>query len=156
MIQLEKILYPTDFSDVSLHSLVYARALAEQYGAELHCIHVVDEAYQYWISMGPDTVPVGPVVDDVLKTSTEQMKRFVAEHLADVPFSVSSSVVVGRPFMEIIRQARELPADMIVLSTHGRTGLSHILLGSVAEKIVRKAPCPVLSIRHPDYKFTMP
>ena len=61
MIQMDKILYPTDFSELSLHSLLYAKNLAEQYGAKLHCLHVIDEAYQYWMSMGPDSVPVGPV-----------------------------------------------------------------------------------------------
>ena len=156
MIQFSRILYPTDFSDQSLHALEYATGLAETYNAEIHCLHVVDEAYQYWMSMGPDSVPVGPVLDDVVTGSQEQMNRFLAKHLADVSFPVSSSVVLGRPFMEIIGKARELPADVIVLSTHGRTGLSHILLGSVAEKVVRKAPCPVLTIRHPDYKFKMP
>ncbi len=156
MIQFSRILYPTDFSEHSLHALTHATGLAETYNAEVHCLHVVDEAYQYWMSMGPDSVPVGPVLDDVVTGSQEQMNRFLAKHLADVSFPVSSSVVLGRPFMEIIGKARELPADVIVLSTHGRTGLSHILLGSVAEKVVRKAPCPVLTIRHPDYEFKMP
>jgi len=58
--------------------------------------------------------------------------------------------------MEIVRTARNLPADLIVIATHGRSGLSHILLGSVAEKVVRKATCPVITIRHPEYKFEMP
>ncbi len=153
---IEKILYPTDFSELSLHSLLYAKNLAEQYDATLHCLHVIDEAYQYWTSMGPDSVPVGPVLEDVEKACQEQMELFAAEHLADLPFPVKTEVKVGRPFMEIIRTAREIKADMIVISTHGRAGLSHILLGSVTEKVVRKAPCPVLTIRHPSYEFEMP
>jgi nucleotide-binding universal stress UspA family protein len=63
---------------------------------------------------------------------------------------------VGIPFMEIIKAAREKEADLIVIATHGKSGLSHILFGSVAEKVVRKAPCPVLSIRHPEHEFIMP
>ena len=154
--KLSRILHPTDFSELSLHSLHAARGLAEQFGAELTCLHVVDEACEYWMSMGPDSVPVGPVLGDVVASAKKHMEQFVADHLADASFPVTSAVTVGRPFLEIIAKARELPADMIVLSTHGRTGLSHILLGSVAEKVVRKAPCPVLTIRHPDYEFKMP
>jgi nucleotide-binding universal stress UspA family protein len=156
MIQIERILYPTDFSDTSLHALLYAKNFAEQYRAKLHCLYVIDEAYQYWMSMGPDSVPAGPVLPDLEASSREQMDRFVAEHLADVPFEVKSEVKIGRPFMEIVRTARNLPADLIVIATHGRSGLSHILLGSVAEKVVRKATCPVITIRHPEYKFEMP
>ena len=60
------------------------------------------------------------------------------------------------PFVQIVRAAADLKADLIVLGTHGRSGLKHALFGSVAEKVVRKAPCPVLSVRHPDHKFEMP
>jgi len=63
---------------------------------------------------------------------------------------------VGVPFVEIIKAAREKEVDLIVIATHGKSGLSHILFGSVAEKVVRKAPCPVLSIRHPEHEFIMP
>ncbi len=62
----------------------------------------------------------------------------------------------GRPFLELIRYARREQMDLIVMGTHGRAGLSHVLMGSVAEKVVRKSPCPVLTIRHPDQRFQMP
>ena len=65
-------------------------------------------------------------------------------------------IVRGRPFVEIIRYAREKKIDIIVVGTHGHSGLTHILMGSVAEKVVRKSPCPVLTIRHPDHEFEMP
>ena len=70
--------------------------------------------------------------------------------------TISGNVVVGIPFMEIIHAAKELNSDMIIMGTHGRTGLQHVLMGSVAEKVVRRAPCPVLTVKHPDHEFKMP
>jgi nucleotide-binding universal stress UspA family protein len=156
MIKLAKILYPTDFSELSIYALRYAKSFVQAYRAKLHCLHVVDEAYQYWMAMGPDSVPVGPATEDILQSARKEMERFAAEHLADVPGKVITEVIVGRPFIEIIRYARSQGIDLIVLATHGRTGLSHVLLGSVAERVVRKAPCPVLTIRHPQHEFIMP
>jgi len=155
-IEIRRILYPTDFSDLGLHALKYARDFAASHHATLHCLHVVDEAYQYLVSVGPDSVPIGPPTEDLVNAAEKHMDAFVAEHLADTPFPVTSKVIAGRPFMAIIQYARDHAIDMIVIATHGRTGLKHVLLGSVAEKVVRKAPCPVLSIRHPEQKFVMP
>lgn len=155
-IPIRHILCPTDFSDLSLHALGYARSFAERNNATLHCLHVVDDAYQYMVSMGPDSVPIGPPTEDLIGAAEEQMKRFVADHLSSVSLPVVSDVATGRPFVEIIAYARNHEIDMIVIGTHGRSGLKHVLLGSVAEKVVRKAPCPVLSIRHPEQKFVMP
>ena len=70
--------------------------------------------------------------------------------------NVSGIFAAGLPFMEIIKAAKEQKADMIVMGTHGRTGLEHVLMGSVAEKVVRRAPCPVLTVKHPDHEFKMP
>jgi len=155
-IEIRRILYPTDFSDLGQYALRYARSFCQRHNAALHCLHVVDEAYQYMVSVGPDSVPIGPPTEDLVQAAQKQMEGFIAEYLADTPFPVTGSVVAGRPFMEIIRYARDHDVDLIVIATHGRTGLKHVLLGSVAEKVVRKAPCPVLSIRHPEQKFVMP
>ena len=69
---------------------------------------------------------------------------------------VSGAVRIGSAFLEIIQYAKEVQADLIVVGTHGRTGLKHMIIGSVAEKVVRKAPCPVLSVKHPEHAFEMP
>ncbi len=156
MIKLSKLLYPTDFSELSTYALRYAKSFAQAYRAELHCLHVVDEAYQYWVAMGPDGVPMGPATEDVMQSAQKDMDKFAAEHLANADGNVITKVVLGRPFMEIIRYARHTEIDLIVLATHGRTGLSHVLMGSVAERVVRKATCPVLTIRHPEHEFVMP
>ncbi len=154
-IAIRRILWPTDFSELSLYALRYARNVVEVRKAELHCLHVVDEGYQY-LAMGPDAVPIGPPIDDVVTSAEGHLGEYLDAHLGDADFPVLRTVLSGQPFHEIILYARQHAIDLIVLGTHGRTGLKHALLGSVAEKVVRKAPCPVLSIRHPDQEFEMP
>lgn len=156
MINLNRVLFPTDFSDLSVHALKYARGFAETFKAELHVIHVVDEATLYWSAVAPNSVPVGPSIEELTEIAEKEMARFVQANLDDLKAPMASDVLSGRPFMEIIRYARERTIDLIVIGTHGRSGLHHVLLGSVAEKIVRKAPCPVLTIRHPEHEFVMP
>lgn len=155
MISLSRILFPTDFSEFSLHALKYAQSFAETYKAELHVLHVVDEASLYWMAMGPNSLPIGPCTEELLDVARKEMADFVGEHLADAR-NVTSDVVLGRPFTEIIRYARDSKIELIVLCTHGRSGIQHALLGSVTEKVVRKAPCPVLTVRHPEHEFVMP
>jgi nucleotide-binding universal stress UspA family protein len=156
MIKLQRILFPTDFSELSAHALDYARSLAETYKAELHVLHVVDDAYQYWMPMAPGSIPIGPPIEDLIALADNELKKFKATHLANAPFSTFLASASGRPFMEIITYAKEKNIDLIVIGTHGRSGLRHALLGSVTEKVVRKAPCPVLTIRHPEHEFVMP
>jgi len=156
VIELSRVLFPTDFSDVSLHALTYARSFADCFSAELHVIHVVDEAFQYWMAMGPGSLPVGPRPEELVDGSRQSLDAFIREHLADIERPIVSDVLVGRPFMEIIRYAHDHEMNLIVLGTHGRGGITHALMGSVAEKVVRKAPCPVLTIRHPEHEFVMP
>jgi nucleotide-binding universal stress UspA family protein len=141
------VLFPTDFSEFSLTALEYARALTARFGGSIHCLHVVDEAYQYWSSMGPESIPVGPPPEDLVAISAQRMQRFVAEHLADVQPPVQTHVILGRPFVEIARYAAEHSIDCIVMATHGRGALAHMLLGSTTEKVVRNAPCPVMTVR---------
>lgn len=156
MIKFEKVLFPFDFSELSRHALRYACSFVETYEAELHVLHVLDEACQYWMAMGPNSIPVGPPPEELLAASKQEMVKFVQQHLADAAFPVKAEVRIGRPFMEIIRYAREHQIDLIVLGTHGRGAIKHALMGSVAERVVRKAPCPVLTIRHPEHEFVMP
>ncbi|MBX3395020.1 MAG: universal stress protein [Phycisphaerae bacterium] len=156
MISLTRVLFPTDFSDLSLQALKYARSFAESFKAELHVLHIVDEASIYWTAVAPNTVPIGPSINELMEIAESEMQRFVQAQLADLKAPMVTEVLSGRPFMEIIRYAREKTIDLIVIGTHGRSGLHHVLLGSVAEKIVRKAPCPVLTIRHPEHEFVMP
>lgn len=156
MVKLQRILFPTDFSPLSEKAMAYARSFAESFRAELHVLHVVDEAYQYWMAMGPSSLPIGPPPEEMISASRIELEKYVKANLSELGSRVSSEVILGRPFVEIVRYARDKNIDLIVLGTHGRGALSHVLLGSVAERVVRKAPCPVLTIRDPQHDFAMP
>ena len=157
MLNLKKILYPTDFSEYSLAALPYAVRLTQQNDAELFCVHVVEMPQEEYLTseyMVPLNVPHVPE-DKVLRNARARMERFMAENLSGID-RVTSRVLKGIPFIEIIRYAREQSIDLIVIGTHGHSALAAMLLGTVAEKVVRKAPCPVLTVRHPEHKFEMP
>ncbi|MDH5527278.1 MAG: universal stress protein [Nitrospirota bacterium] len=149
--KFERILFPTDFSDHAAHAQKYAVDLARQYKADLHVIHVV-QLFSYVVDFGMDN----SVQYEAVHNTLQKMMDELLESLADEPFSVTAELVQGSPITEIVRAARDDNSDLIVLGTHGRTALEHALLGSVAEKVVRKAPCPVLTVRMPGHSFKMP
>jgi nucleotide-binding universal stress UspA family protein len=155
MIDLHRILVPTDFSKFSEVALNYAVALAEKFVAELYLLHVVQDLALFI----PDAVavvpPVAVPVDQFTTAARAALERVVEDHQLE-RFVVHREVREGTPFYEIIRFARETEIDLIVMGTHGHTGLAHVLLGSVSEKVVRKAPCPVLTTRHPEHEFVHP
>lgn len=146
------ILIPTDFSDLAKPALEYAKILADAFGAQVHCLHVVDDAYQYWSAIGPESLPVGPPPDEMIALGRKRIARFAAEMLTNLKRPAITHVAYGRPFHEIITYAKEKNIDLIVMSTHGRGVIAHALLGSTTEKVVRKACCPVLTIRAAGYK----
>jgi len=146
-IRFKRILFPTDFSELALAALHHALDLAEAFDAEFHCLHVVDDAYQHWSAMGPESIPVGPPPDDLLELGRSRMEQFRSEHLGGMEQPAITHVAMGRPFAEILRYAREQAIDLIVMGTHGRGAIAHMLLGGTTEKVVRKAPCAVLTVR---------
>lgn len=156
MIQLNRILVPVDFSDFGKHALRYGCEFARRFGSDLHLLHVVEDIYP----MVPEAGMMLPVQGDYLaelQTSARKALEKIPEAdwshgLADIIRHVST----GPPFLEIIRYAKEHDIDLIVVGTHGRSGLVHMLMGSVAEKIVRKSPCPVLTVRPEGHDFVMP
>lgn len=151
MITLERILVPTDFSDYSKPAITYACELAERFSAELHVLHVVP----------PPLVAapyIGAISDDMLQPEAAAKKEL--DEMEDPSFEQAAPVDrvlrMGTPFVEIVRYAKENAIDLIVMGTHGRTGVVHALIGSVAEKVVRKAPCPVLTVRPEGHQFVLP
>jgi nucleotide-binding universal stress UspA family protein len=156
MVELKRILYPSDFSERSLAALPYALELCRRFDAQLHVLHVVDDAYQYWMASGEGTVPVVVSEEELLGSARQQMTKFVDEHLAAEKQQIVTKLAVGKPFVEIIRYARNQSIDMIVIASHGHGALTSMLMGSVTEKVVRKSSCPVLTIRHVEHKFEMP
>jgi len=154
--QFKNVLFPTDFSALSVHALTHAASLVETFESQLHCIYVVDDANFYWTAFGPEAVPLGPPVDELVTQARLRMERFAGEHLRAFQPPPVTDVRVGRPFAEIIAYAREKQVDLIVMGTHGRGAIAHALLGSTTEKVVRKAPCAVLTVRSPDHQFSPP
>ncbi len=155
-IKITKILCPTDYSDLSVLGVRYAREFAQCFGAQVHCLHVIDEAGQYWAAMGPESAPIAPVVEDLKSAAEEHMQRFADEHLVGLKFAPIRRVISGNACHEIVEYATENLIDLIVIATHGRGGLAHALLGSTAEKVVRKAPCPVLTVRENERECVEP
>jgi nucleotide-binding universal stress UspA family protein len=150
MITLKKVLVPTDFSECSDAAVKYGRALASVFGATLHLLHVVQDPYtQPWAA---EAFPA-PLGDLLEQWQTQARERMVAQIPEPDRDKVMVAAMVGSPIVEILRYASEQKIDLIVIGTHGRGPLGHILLGSVAERVVRKAPCPVLTVRHPQHEF---
>lgn len=148
MIQLRRILVPTDFSKQAEYALGYAVFFAQQYGASLTLLHVMAP---YFGGTEADVlaVPAAYYGRDLMGILYERLEM-IATKIREQGIDVESVVGLGIPFVEIVKTARKTEADLIVIATHGRTGLSHAVLGSTAERVVRKAPCPVLSVRLPD------
>ena len=156
MIQLKRILVPTDFSEHAEHAASYAAELARRFEVhQVHCIHVSDIPADLMATSGYYmTGPTEQFIDQVRDESRRSLEEFAAKHLPGLP--VETAFLEGRPFVEIIRYAREKAVGLVVIATHGRTGLTHALFGSVAEKVVRKAPCPVLVVKRKEREFVMP
>jgi nucleotide-binding universal stress UspA family protein len=154
MMNLQRILHPTDFSEHASHALHYALELSDRFDAELHLLHVLEVHVSSTPQFG-----MGLALPSNFHESEEAAERAL-DKLLDPDWAASHRVVPatrqGNAFVEVIRYARDQEIDVIVLSTHGRTGLSHILMGSVAERVVRKSPCPVLTVRPEGHQFVMP
>jgi universal stress protein A len=149
-----KILLPTDFSDCSAEAARVARLLAERFGSRVFVLHVLDEPAAL------DPMFRGDVPLELLRSRMEQfaqesMDGFLGEHFSGFE-NFDTMLASGIPYREIIRKARECGAGLIVIGTHGRTGVEHVLFGSTAEKVVRVAPCPVLSVRLGGKEFVHP
>ena len=153
MITLKQILVPTDFSETSEVAAKYARALAQAFGADLHLMHVLENPYASYDPLS-FTPPIN-FFEELEAQTRDRLMRLLADW---EPLHPHVDVVTtrGSTFIEIIHYAKEHNIDLIVLGTHGRGPIAHMLMGSVAEKIVRKAPCPVLTVRHPQHEFVMP
>ncbi len=160
---VKKILVPIDYSDDSDQALQWGASLAEKYGAHVLLLHVLPKAVEevcthastwqgvpayYYEGMAPSRMASKPehIIIDLIDQAETQLHDLACKELkGTVPVTVKAAV--GKPPEEILRVAREEGVDLIVMGTHGRTGLRHVLLGSVAETVVRTAPCPVFTVR---------
>ena len=147
---VKKILFPTDFSGGSANALPYAADMAKHYGAKLYLLHVIQDIAEATGWYVPH-VSLDELYRDIEKNAAKEMDRYGVEELRGIK-DIERIVVKGRPYDEILKFARENKADLIVIGTHGRKGLDRVIFGSTAEKVVRDAPCPVLSVRLPDHE----
>jgi nucleotide-binding universal stress UspA family protein len=147
--RIKNILVPVDFSDCSKKALQYALPLAQQRGSTLTLLHVVPTAPY---ATGEQGV-VDYSVKTFLQTSSERELAHLVEHEVHGSVPADTTVRAGTPAIEIVELAKSLPADLIVISTHGHSGLKHVFLGSVTEQVVRHAPCPVLVVRECENEF---
>jgi nucleotide-binding universal stress UspA family protein len=144
MVQMSNLLVAVNFDDASNDALAYARGLAKTFGARLHVLHVMENVFLRPMANDPRAVEAG-------------ITRRLLDFLTDEDRTALHAVPVIRksdaPADEIVKYAQSEGIDLIVMGTHGRPGLAHFLMGSVAEKVVRTAPCPVLTLRHSERQF---
>ena len=147
MIVLKNVMVATDFGPASDAALIYGRALAKQFGARLHLLHAAEN----------DFLRASVTDPYVLKAAVVRRleERLTAEDRAERSARAVMETA-DRPSDAITRYAKAAQIDLIVMGTHGRTGVSHLLVGSVAERVVRTAPCPVLTVRHLEHDFVLP
>jgi nucleotide-binding universal stress UspA family protein len=149
MIDLRNILLPIDFSEPSLTATEYALELTRRFGATLHLLHVIEDPVVYLPMFESYPMPSRAQFETYAQ---DRLENWIAEEDAE-GCRVELQWVHGKPFVEIIRQARDHDADLIVMGTHGRGLTSHLLLGSVAEQVVRKSSCPVLTVHPSGHQF---
>jgi len=139
------ILVAIDFSDSSDNAFQQALGIARKYSARLVVLHVINEPVDLRGFYVPH-ISFEKLEEEIEEGAKKMMDSFCAQHLADYS-NYESCIVSGLPYEQVIEQANEKNADLIVMGTHGRTGLDHVLFGSTAAKVVRKSPFPVLTVR---------
>ena len=154
MVVFKEIVVPTDFSEHSLRALDYAVEIAEKFGSALKIIYVIEPLLQAadvsWTSVDFEQL------NQTHKASAEKQLAQLLEERLPEGMPADTEILSGKPFVEILKYAKRQNADLIVMATHGRGAIAHILMGSTAEKVVRKASCPVLTVKHPKHIFVMP
>lgn len=154
MIALKSILVATDFGEAAGAALAYGRELARTFDATLHVLTVADDVF---VRLGGDAyVGVLPELQKDMETQAHRQLDALVAGL-DTPVVIKKAVVTSAATAaSIVGYARDLDIDLIIVGTHGRGAVAHLLMGSVAERVVRTAPCPVLTVRHPEHDFLVP
>jgi nucleotide-binding universal stress UspA family protein len=145
MLEFRTILFATDFSESSDHAFRYALSMAKKYNARLVVIHVINEPVDLRGFYVPH-ISFDKLEEEIEEGAQKMMEKFCRTHIRDYD-NYESFIMPGIPYEEIIKKGLENAADLIIMATHGRTGLDHVLFGSTAEKVVRKSPIPVMTIR---------
>ena len=155
MIRIKNVLVATDFSEPSTVALEYGREIARTYDATLHVIHVTEDLRWRFAADGTPTFPTGAQEDFEAAARARLDAILNDEDRTQLRARAVVNTAVNTP-EAIVAYSKAEAIDVIVMGTHGRSGFTHVLLGSVAERVVRLAPCPVLTVRHPEHEFIAP
>jgi nucleotide-binding universal stress UspA family protein len=156
MIALKQILVATDFSDPSEAALVYGRELARNFGSTLRVVHAVDDLIARSAGSDGFVFSDADLQDQVEATARTRVESLLTNEDRELLRAEAVVIVSNTPAYAIVDYARKADVDLIVMGTHGRGAVAHLLMGSVAERVVRMAPCPALTVRHPEREFVLP
>jgi nucleotide-binding universal stress UspA family protein len=156
MITLKNILVATDFSEPSDAALTYGRALARNFEATLHVVHVVGLVSSAAYGAEGYVAAVPELQQDIEDAARKQLDDRLVDNDARPLPTRRVLITSNAPALAIVEYAGRERIDLIVTGTHGRGAVAHLLMGSVAERVVRTAPCPVLTVRHPEHEFVVP
>ena len=154
MEKVKKILVPVDFSDNCRVALDWAMSIADKVDADVFLFHVLDIPDGLQVRAERHQLLDTDVKERMKEEATRDLQAFADKYDGD-RIKFYPEITEGKPFIEIVKAAKYYSMDLIVMGTHGRTGLPQMIIGSVAEKVVRKSPCPVLTVKHPDFKFEL-
>lgn len=152
MENIENILVPLTVNKDSKNILDHAISIAEKFNAKIVVFHVLREPKMDLSEINYESGFLQKIKKQQEEEVEKEFRSLIPEEYYE-KYNLSTEMTSGQPFLEIVNKAKSLNADLIVMGTHGRSGLSHVLLGSFAEKVLRLAPCPVMIIRSKDYKF---
>jgi universal stress protein A len=153
MIDIKKIVVPTDTSKTAMKALQYALEIGKLQNATIYMLHVVDDRFMGYMTLSDEPTEDYPSIQSKMKVHMEEELKEIIENNKGENVSFELKVVSGKPCDEIINYSEEVDADLIILGTHGLTGLQRMLIGSVAERVVRRASRPVLVVRPSDPGF---
>lgn len=145
--EIKRILFPTDFAEGAMNALPYAVDMARHYGAKLYMIHVIYDLIAV-SGLHIPHVSVDEIYKEMATAAKKKLEEFGEIERRDVK-NIEYAILRGVPYEEILKFVDKNNIDMIVIGTHGRKGLDRVLFGSTAERVVRNAPCPVLTVREP-------
>jgi nucleotide-binding universal stress UspA family protein len=156
MIALKKVLVATDFSESSQAALEYGRELARTFGASLTVLHVVDNILARAYGSDGIVMADSELQGEIERAAQQQVDALIFDENRNTLRATGVTITSNAAAAAIVNYARETGTDLLVLGTHGRGAVAHLLMGSVAERVVRLGPCPVLTVRHPEHEFVLP
>ena len=156
MITLKNVLVAIDFGEASETALAYGRELARMAGATLHVLHVVENVIAGAVGVEGYVTDFASLQREVEESARKQLDSMVTDEDRRTLAAKTVTKTSNSPALSIVSYARDAHIDLIIVGTHGRGGMAHLFMGSVAERVVRAAPCPVLTVRNPEHGFVLP